>query len=114
MHVRLLFFLTLVAASALTSCAGTRYVAHHTTAREVRDVALVEPLAYIGHIDQGNRIEPSDSLSSVTARLLDSVALAQNQRLPITGSIALADEGTASPPRVLADAPSLRRLYLPG
>ena len=91
MQSTLLALLALGAAAALSSCGGSRYIAHHTPASTIDELALFRPFALVGYIDKGNRILPSDSMSSVTAALLDSTARAHGNRLRIDTCLDYAD-----------------------
>lgn len=82
-HVSSVCYAAALAGLTLASCTSKRYTAASHRAENVTDVALLSPVALIGYIDRGNRVIPSDSMSSVTEFLLDSLA-STSPHLPIT------------------------------
>ncbi len=82
---------------ALSACANLQYVSKSTPVRDVRHVASFESAGYISYIDKGNQGVLSDSLSAITAGLLDSI-ITGSRILPVDTLIRL-------------DADTKRRVY---
>lgn len=77
----------------LSSCAATMLTDKTVKPADITDLANAETVSMIHFIEKGNRMMPNDSLSLVSTRVLDSIALAsQNPRLLRT--LAIADTAT--------------------
>ena len=77
----------------LTSCASTQYIASETDPRDVRDVVLLAPSAFVNYIEKGNRSTPSDSLSRLTDSLLQLV-VPHSRILPVDSTLLALDPVT--------------------
>lgn len=86
-------FILSAALVVLTSCAATMLTDKSVKAADITDLANFETVSMIHFIEKGNRMQPNDSLSLISTRVLDSIALAsQNPR--ILRSLTVADTAT--------------------
>lgn len=102
--VRAYLHLAFPLALCLGSCASTQFIAAETNSREVRDVVLLSPSAFVSYIEKGNKSFPSDSLSAVTDSLLRLV-VPHSRILPVDSTLLELDPVTRS-----ATADALARL----
>ena len=70
----------------LGSCVGTQFIASEANPRDVREVILLSPSAYVSYIEKGNRAALSDSLSAITDSLLRLV-VPHSRILPVDSTL---------------------------
>lgn len=73
-----------VSALLLTSCGANKFLTSSTGSSEVRNLSYFEPLSYIQYIEKGNKAVLSDSLSSITQTILDSILSHSKSTLHLT------------------------------
>ena len=57
----------------LNSCASTLLTNKNVAPSEVQNIAYFEPISLISLIQKGNQVKPSDSLSLISTKILDSI-----------------------------------------
>lgn len=87
MKLKLLFLFGLI---SLTSCGTYKHQTSNRPADEIKQLHYFSPIAYIHHIEKGNRSAFSDSLSDITRTQLDSI-LSNNTNLRTSTKIEITD-----------------------
>lgn len=87
MKLKLLFIFGLI---SLTSCGTYKHQTSNRSADEIKQLHYFSPIAYIHHIEKGNRSAFSDSLSDITRTQLDSI-LSNNTNLRTSTKIEITD-----------------------
>jgi len=90
---RLSLCLLIVASIALSSCKTAKYPISSVDVSQIRELALLEPLAYISFIEQGNRMDLNDSLSYESTILISDL-IRNVAGMPFVESVIPDDEVT--------------------
>lgn len=82
----------LLFALALTSCGTNKFLTSSVPAEQVKDMNYIEPITYIHYVEKGNKSVLSDSLSQITARVIDSVLQADSSRFKLSDKMIIAND----------------------